>query len=290
MKFDQYIETLVACCIDVFQKMAKMEISHYEIKQGQIIPDKYAIAIAVSYKDINDELEGSFILGLIDETMAIRLASSIGENMGLAPVDKLDEDATDILSEFMNTVAGEAITALDQMGLSAEFSTPFTIQENALDEGANLRSENYSIYFKIGDDEVVVSISFREIFKSILKGKKILVVDDSKLIRNALAKALEKDGCQVAQAGDGLEGVRVFKSFRPDLTVLDLVMPKLGGLEALARMRQTNPTAKIIMLTSSSKKDDVIKAARLNILKYIKKPINVESFLDLVRTIFDENS
>jgi len=82
--------------------------------------------------------------------------------------------------------------------------------------------------------------------------------------------------------------VRLFKSVRPDLTVLDLVMPKLGGLDALARMRQTNPTAKIIMLTSSSKKDDVIKAAHLKILKYIKKPINVKQFLNLVRDILSE--
>jgi len=65
-------------------------------------------------------------------------------------------------------------------------------------------------------------------------------------------------------------------------------MPKLGGLEALARMRQTGPKAKIFMLTSSSKKDDVVKAAQLKVLKYIKKPINVNKFLALVRSVFDE--
>lgn len=288
MKFNQYIETLVESCIDVFQKMAKMEITSHEIKHQKIIPDKYAMAIAVSYKDVNEKIEGFFILGLTDEVMAIRLASSIAENMGLSPIEKFDEETTDILAEFMNTVVGQAITAWDQMGLSAAFDTPFQMEDSVLEEGDNVVSEDYTIYLTIGDDNVVMSISFKEILKSQLHGKKILVVDDSKLIRGALAKALEKDGCQVAQASDGLEGVKLFKSFRPDLTVLDLVMPKLGGLEALARMRQTSPKAKVFMLTSSSKKADVIKAAQLNVLKYIKKPVAMNKFLALVRSVFDE--
>ena len=288
MQFDRYIDKLAECCVSVFQEMARMDISDYEIKREKIIPLRYAIAVPVSGKGANEEIEGSFIFGISDEAVAIRLASAIGENMGLPPVDKLDEDTTDILSEFVNTVAGQAITAFDHLGLSAEFGTPYSVEENVKDEEENGRVENHSIYFKIGDDEMVMLISFKEMIKAKLEGKTILVVDDSKLIRSALAKALEKDGCHVAQASDGLEGVRLFKSLRPDLTDLDLVMPKLGGLDALARMRQINSTAKIIMLTSSSKKDDVIKAAHLNILKYIKKPINVKKFVDLVRNILSE--
>jgi len=204
MKFNQYIETLVESCIDVFQKMAKMEITSHEIKHQKIIPDKYATAIAVSYKDVNEKIEGFFILGLTDEAVAIRLASSIAQNMGLSPIERFDEETTDILAEFMNTVVGQAITAWDQVGLSAEFDTPFQMEDSVLEEGDNIVREDYTIYLTIGDDNVVMSISFKETLKRQLRGKKILVVDDSKLIRGALAKALEKDGCQVAQAGDGL--------------------------------------------------------------------------------------
>ena len=61
-KFNQYIETLVESCIDVFQKMAKMEIASHEVKHQKIIPDKYAMAIAVSYKDVNGKIEGFFMV------------------------------------------------------------------------------------------------------------------------------------------------------------------------------------------------------------------------------------
>ncbi|HEV2731110.1 MAG TPA: response regulator [Terriglobales bacterium] len=86
----------------------------------------------------------------------------------------------------------------------------------------------------------------------------VLVIDDSKLIRMASQRSLVGAGYSVTEAGDGEEGLRVARDLRPDLIVLDMMLPKLDGAQVLRRLRQDPSTAEIpvVVLTSLSQKNE----------------------------------
>ena len=108
------------------------------------------------------------------------------------------------------------------------------------------------------------------------------------MIRTILVNLFEKQGCQVAQAKNGLDAVQQFGSFKPDLTFMDLVMPEMGGLEAIAHIRELDSSTKIVVLTSSSKKSEVMTASELKVKGYIKKPLKTDRLLDLAISCLKE--
>lgn len=80
---------------------------------------------------------------------------------------------------------------------------------------------------------------------------KVMLVDDNVLTRSMIKDLLTEMGHQVvAEAGDGEEAVRVFSEVRPELVLLDLIMPGKTGMEALPELRAIDPAAKIIMVTA----------------------------------------
>ena len=89
------------------------------------------------------------------------------------------------------------------------------------------------------------------------------------------------------EAENGLDGFIKTQAFQPDLVIMDLVMPKMGGLEAIAKIREINPTVPIIVLTSSSKKEEVVAAAAHKVKGYIKKPIKKEPLISLALSCFE---
>ena len=78
---------------------------------------------------------------------------------------------------------------------------------------------------------------------------KILVIDDEEQMRNVLTKMLTHDGHEVFVAQDGVEGVKRFYLFKPDLVLTDVVMPSKDGLEVIAELLASNPTQPIIAMS-----------------------------------------
>lgn len=111
---------------------------------------------------------------------------------------------------------------------------------------------------------------------------KILIVDDSGLTRRILRRALETGGHSVVEAGDGIQGLELFSSERPDLTILDMIMPGIEGLEVLPRILEINPKARVIISTADiqSSTRDMAKAAGAS--AFINKPVDAESLLKIV--------
>jgi DNA-binding response OmpR family regulator len=112
----------------------------------------------------------------------------------------------------------------------------------------------------------------------------ILLVDDEDAVQKLLAYPLERDGFRVVQARDGEEALARFAEQHVDLVVLDLMLPKLDGLEVCKRLRATS-TVPIIMLTARDDELDKVLGLELGADDYITKPFSIREFRSRVRAL-----
>src|SRR5258705_1293055 len=112
----------------------------------------------------------------------------------------------------------------------------------------------------------------------------ILLVDDEDSVRTVLAFPLERDGFTVVQAADGEEALRQFGEHTIDLVRLDIMLPRLDGLEVCKRLRATS-TVPIIMLTARDDELDKVIGLELGADDYITKPFSIREFRSRVRAL-----
>src|SRR3954463_7097873 len=112
----------------------------------------------------------------------------------------------------------------------------------------------------------------------------ILLVDDEDSVRKVLAFPLERDGFAVIQAADGEEALEKFSAQTIDLVVLDIMLPRLDGLEVCKRLRATS-TVPIIMLTARDDELDKVIGLELGADDYITKPFSIREFRSRVRAL-----
>ena len=118
--------------------------------------------------------------------------------------------------------------------------------------------------------------------------KKILAVDDERHIVRLIQVNLERAGYQVVTAFDGTEGLKKVESEKPDLIVLDVMMPRMDGFEVLKRL-QANPETRgipVIMLTAKAQDTDVFRGWSSGVSAYLTKPFNPLELLTFIRRIF----
>ena len=119
---------------------------------------------------------------------------------------------------------------------------------------------------------------------------RILIVDDSKTSRKFLRNMLEQAGHEiVAEAVDGAEGVEKFKVYRPDITTMDITMPKLGGIEAVREIIEDDPDAKIIMVTAAGQKNNVVEALKRGAVDFVQKPFDAEVIVEVIKKAMEED-
>lgn len=116
---------------------------------------------------------------------------------------------------------------------------------------------------------------------------RVVLADDHPIYREGVARTLADAGGieVVGQAADGEAAVEMTRSLAPDLVLLDISMPKGGGLPALARIAQLPTPPKVAMLTASEEDDDLMQALRLGALGYVLKGVGAGELVDLVRGI-----
>ena len=104
----------------------------------------------------------------------------------------------------------------------------------------------------------------------------VLVVDDHALVRTGVANIIshEPDLIVVAEAANGVEAVAAFERHRPDVTLLDLRMPLMEGVEAVRQIRLRDPLAKVIVLTTYDTDDDITRALKAGAKAYVLKDIS----------------
>ncbi len=116
--------------------------------------------------------------------------------------------------------------------------------------------------------------------------KKILIIEDDGALRTTLVSALESEGFLTLQASDGAEGLKKASQDGPDLVVLDLVLPSMGGLEICRRIREKGNSVPIIMLTGRKKEEiDRVLGLELGADDYMLKPFGVREFLARIHAV-----
>jgi DNA-binding response OmpR family regulator len=113
----------------------------------------------------------------------------------------------------------------------------------------------------------------------------ILLVDDDEAVRKVLGFPLERDGYDVIQAADGEEALRRFEQTPVDLVVLDIMLPRLDGLEVCRQMRVQSTSVPIIMLTARDDELDKVLGLELGADDYITKPFSIREFRSRVRAL-----
>jgi len=121
------------------------------------------------------------------------------------------------------------------------------------------------------------------------KQKKILVVDDERHIVRLVQVNLERTGYQVVTAFDGKEALKKVESDKPDLIVLDVMMPHMDGFEVLKRLKADDKTKNIpvVMLTAKAQDADVFRGWASGVDCYLTKPFNPIELLTFVKRIFE---
>ena len=112
----------------------------------------------------------------------------------------------------------------------------------------------------------------------------ILVVDDEPTLREALAEALDADGFHVITAADGREALERFREHRPDLVVLDLMLPELSGIEVCRILRRESGVP-ILMLTAKSSEIDKVVGLELGADDYVTKPFSLRELTARIRAL-----
>ncbi|MDF2857733.1 MAG: DNA-binding response regulator [Neobacillus sp.] len=120
-------------------------------------------------------------------------------------------------------------------------------------------------------------------------GIRILIADDHHVVRRGLAFFLrtQKDIEIVGEAANGIEAVDLARALKPDLVLMDLVMPEMDGIEATKRIKSEMPEIKIMMLTSFSDQDHVIPALEAGASGYQLKDIQPDDLISSIRKIIN---
>ena len=111
------------------------------------------------------------------------------------------------------------------------------------------------------------------------KSNTILIVDDAPLMRSMLQDVIKTNGLakETFEAVDGNDAIKKYLVHKPNLVIMDVIMPNTDGIESLQQIKKTDPKAKVLMISSVDEKTKVQDAMKLGAIDYIVKPIDRSS-------------
>lgn len=121
------------------------------------------------------------------------------------------------------------------------------------------------------------------------KAYRFLIVDDSLFARKNLARLVEgMGGVVIGEGANGREALERYFELRPDMVLMDVSMPEMGGLEALGMIREKDAGAKVVIVSSLGYEDIVKKAIALGAAHYISKPFKTRSAADIIKFVLEK--
>ncbi len=116
--------------------------------------------------------------------------------------------------------------------------------------------------------------------------KNILVCDDAAFMRMMIKDILTKNGYNIAgEAENGLKAVEKYNETKPDLVLMDITMPEMDGIQALKKIKEMDPAAKIVMCSAMGQQAMVIEAIQSGAKDFIVKPFQAERVLEAVKKV-----
>ena len=118
--------------------------------------------------------------------------------------------------------------------------------------------------------------------------KNILIIEDDKFLRELIVQKLFKEGYAVSEAVDGEEGIKKIREEKPDLVLLDLILPGIDGFEVLSQMKNESgsPVIPVIILSNLGQKEDVEKGLKLGAVDYlIKAHFTPAEIIDKIKAV-----
>lgn len=114
---------------------------------------------------------------------------------------------------------------------------------------------------------------------------RILITDDSRLLRKKLREDLERLNCEVVEAVNGKEAITLVLEQEPDAVFLDIVMPIVGGIEALQFIREVAPDVPVVMLSSMGTPQKLMQCLKMGAIDFIHKPYTKEQITHTIDTV-----
>ena len=117
-----------------------------------------------------------------------------------------------------------------------------------------------------------------------------LIVDDSVFARKSLAKMVESFGGQLAgEAGDGCTAITEYARTKPDIVLMDITMPQMEGIEAVERIVQEHPEARVVMVSSVGYQDNILAALQKGARHFVQKPVKPDALYEIIRYVLNDD-
>lgn len=116
---------------------------------------------------------------------------------------------------------------------------------------------------------------------------RVLIVEDHQVVRQGLIALLKTmpDVTVAGEASDGKQAVEEFRALQPDITIMDLRLPQMGGVDAITAIRQDFPSARVIVLTTFDGDEDIYRALQAGARGYLLKDMSGDDLLDAIRSV-----
>lgn len=119
---------------------------------------------------------------------------------------------------------------------------------------------------------------------------KVLLVDDNPSITKPLSKSLKREDNKVETAENGEEAIKKYEKFKPDVTILDISMPKMDGFEALTKILQMDNDAAVIMASAAGSSEQVANCMRKGALGFIEKPYSYKELISTIKKLVNSKT
>jgi two-component system, chemotaxis family, chemotaxis protein CheY len=117
-----------------------------------------------------------------------------------------------------------------------------------------------------------------------------LIVDDSVFARKSLAKMVESFGGRLAgEAGDGCTAITEYARTKPDIVLMDITMPQMEGIEAVERIVQEHPDARVVMVSSVGYQDNILAALQKGARHFVQKPVKPGALYEIIRYVLNDD-
>lgn len=122
--------------------------------------------------------------------------------------------------------------------------------------------------------------------------ERILIVDDEAPMARLLEQALRDEGYEVAHAGDGMDAMNRLHAFRPDVVIMDIMMPRLDGVQATRLLRRNRSYADTVVIALSARTDTAVRDAmrEAGADLYMRKPFTIARLVEHVRALLDRRT